>query len=96
MDWGLILTVIGTGIAVVGFIYGFLRNFKEDINTYIDKLDGRLSNVEKELQQLNTRAAVLETRMGNLEQNMSNINSNVNYLLWREHLPPAKEANSSD
>jgi len=38
MDWSIILT----GITVIGFVYGFLRNFKNDINKKIDSMEKRL------------------------------------------------------
>ena len=33
------MTVIGTGLAVVGFVYGFLRNFRDDVNKHLDKIE---------------------------------------------------------
>lgn len=50
MDLALILTVIGTGIATVGLIYGFLRNFKIDINNHIDRLEKRMESSEKRME----------------------------------------------
>jgi hypothetical protein len=38
MDW----QVIGTGLGIIGFTYGFLRNFKNDVNKKIDRLEIRL------------------------------------------------------
>jgi hypothetical protein len=38
MEW----QVIGTGIGIIGFTYGFLRNFKNDVNKRIDRLEVRL------------------------------------------------------
>ena len=38
MEW----SVVGTGIAVIGFTYSFLRNFKYDVNKKIDRLEQRL------------------------------------------------------
>jgi len=38
MEW----SVIGTGIAVIGFTYSFLRNFKSDVNKKIDRIEQRL------------------------------------------------------
>jgi hypothetical protein len=32
-----IITIIGTGVSVVGLVYMFLINFKMDINKYINK-----------------------------------------------------------
>jgi hypothetical protein len=38
MEW----QVIGTGLGIIGFTYGFLRNFKNDVNKKIDRLEIRL------------------------------------------------------
>ena len=38
MEW----QVIGTGLGIIGFTYGFLRNFKNDVNKKIDRLEVRL------------------------------------------------------
>lgn len=43
-DWGLIATIIGASAAVVALIYGFLWNFKTEINGHIDRLDKDLKN----------------------------------------------------
>lgn len=42
----IIFSVIGTGFAVIGFIYMFLRNFKTDINNKISRLEARLDLVD--------------------------------------------------
>jgi len=55
MDLALILTMIGTGIAVIGFVYAFLRNFKIDINCHIDKLERRLDQFENRMNLLEER-----------------------------------------
>lgn len=38
MEW----TTIGSAVAVIGFTYTFLRNFKIDVNKRIDRLEIRL------------------------------------------------------
>jgi hypothetical protein len=48
MDWVLILTIVGTGLTVVGLIYTFMRNFKSDINDHIDTINTRMDNTSKE------------------------------------------------
>lgn len=49
MDIALMITVIGTGIATVGLTYGFLRNFKIDINSHIDRLEKRMEASERRM-----------------------------------------------
>jgi len=36
-----LITALGVGIAAVGFVYGFLRNFRDDINAHIDAIEKR-------------------------------------------------------
>ncbi len=45
-------TIIGTGIAVTGFIYAFLRNFKSDLNTRFDKMETRMDKNETRIDHL--------------------------------------------
>jgi len=47
MDIILMLTVIGTGIAVIGFVHTFFRNFKTDIKTDIARLDSDMKEQGK-------------------------------------------------
>lgn len=62
MDW----SVIGTGIAVIGFVYGFLRNFKTDINKKIDHMEHRLDLQDERIFLLATgktlKEAMLESK----------------------------------
>lgn len=47
MDSGTILTAVGTVLATVGLVYGFLRNFKNDINAHIDRIDQNMITQSK-------------------------------------------------
>lgn len=49
MDWGIFATVIATGIAVVGFIYQMMRNFKEDVNKNFEKHERRFEKIDQRL-----------------------------------------------
>lgn len=53
-------TIVGTGITVIGFVYMFFRNFKQDINSHIDKLENRLEN---RINALDLRINALDERM---------------------------------
>lgn len=44
LDWAVILTLIGSSMAVIGFVYGFLQNFKSDINRHMDRVEKRLDS----------------------------------------------------
>lgn len=63
MDWSAIIT----GITVIGFVYGFLRNFKSDINDRIQKMENRMDNLDERMFQLATgkslKDAILEEKM---------------------------------
>jgi hypothetical protein len=54
------LAFLGTGMAILGFVYGFLRNFKADIN---NNFDDRMTRLEKDFDGRITR---LETDINNL------------------------------
>jgi hypothetical protein len=51
MDIATIWTIIGTGIATVAIIYTFLRNFKTDINSHIDRIEKQLSESNSKMDQ---------------------------------------------
>ena len=63
MDYVLFFTIIGTAAAVIGFIYSFLRNFKMDINSHIDRLESRMDKFDQ-------RMDIFENRMMSLEERM--------------------------
>jgi len=43
------LTIIGTGVTVIGLTYTFLRNFKNDVNKHIDKIELRLDKQDERM-----------------------------------------------
>ena len=43
------LTIIGTGLTVIGLTYTFLRNFKNDVNKHIDKIELRLDKQDERM-----------------------------------------------
>jgi len=43
------LTIIGTGVTVIGLTYTFLRNFKNDVNKHIDKIESRLDKQDERM-----------------------------------------------
>ena len=51
----LIFTVIGTGVGVVGFIYMFLRNFKEDINKHMYEIRKYQGKMDRRVMETNKR-----------------------------------------
>jgi hypothetical protein len=67
MDLAIILTLIATTVTIIGFVYGFLRNFKADINSHIDKLEKRMDTLEERMFWMATgkklEDAILEERM---------------------------------
>ncbi len=36
------LGFIATAVTIIGFVYSFLNNFKQDVNSHIDRLDKRM------------------------------------------------------
>lgn len=51
IDMATVGTLIGTGIAIVGIVYTFLRNFKTDINSHIDRLVTEIKDDQKKMDQ---------------------------------------------
>jgi len=45
LDWSAIITSLGT----ITFVYGFLRNFKNDVNDKIDCLENKISSLEERI-----------------------------------------------
>lgn len=69
MDIALIATIIGTGVGSVALIYAFLRNFKSDINSHIDRLDANFQKMDQRVNEANKRMDgvyhILLSRLGN-------------------------------
>jgi hypothetical protein len=42
IDWGIVCTIIGTGIAIVALVHQFFRNFKKDTDEKFALLDNRI------------------------------------------------------
>ena len=57
---------------------------KTELDAKIDKNDDRLTSIEKEIGQLNTKMAVIESRL-------SDISTNVTHLMWQNQIFSAKE-----
>lgn len=56
-------TIIGTGAAVVGLIYTFLRNFKSDVSARLDGMTSRLDGMTSELKDIHLRLNDLDKRL---------------------------------
>jgi len=65
MNWNevttAIIALIGTSGTIIGFVYAFLRNFKTDINSHIDKLEKRMDLFESRMTSLEERMFWLAT-----------------------------------
>ena len=55
MDWATICTIAGTLLAALAFFYGFLRNFKNDINSHIDRIDSNFQKMDQRITETNKR-----------------------------------------
>lgn len=66
MDLAIILTLLATTVTIIGFVYGFLRNFKTNINSHIDRLEKRMDSLEERMFYMATgkklEDAILEER----------------------------------
>jgi len=54
MDWIQVSTLIGAGASFVGLVYMILRNFKNDVNARIDKLEKHMDLMDDRMFQLAT------------------------------------------
>lgn len=61
MDWATILTAIAAVVTVIGFVYGFLRNFKNDLNLRMDKFEKRMDAFDEKILSLEERMFWLAT-----------------------------------
>jgi len=61
MDWAIIITSLATTVTIIGFVYSFLRNFKDDINSHIDKLERRIDKSDRKVEILDERIFFLLT-----------------------------------
>jgi hypothetical protein len=53
------LTVIGTGVAVIGLVYQIMRNFKQDVNRMFERYDHKLDLMEKRFETIDQRLFLL-------------------------------------
>lgn len=60
-------TIVGTGAAVVGLIYTFLRNFKSDMNIRFDSVADRIDKLENRIDRLETKITILDSRVARIE-----------------------------
>lgn len=49
MEWGIVCTVVGTGLGIIGFIYTLIRNFKKDIKENFEKHEKRFEMIDQRL-----------------------------------------------
>lgn len=59
----IMITTIGTGIAVVTLIYTFLRNFKADVDSRLGGMDKKLDGMTNELKEINVKLNDLDRRL---------------------------------
>jgi hypothetical protein len=82
----LILWIVSGGFGLMLVMWHTLNKRIDDVKvgleSRIDKLDNKVDRLDERLRTIDTHVAVIE--------------NNLTHLMWREHLPPAKEANSSE
>lgn len=55
----MVITMAGTGIAVIAFVYQFLRNFKADINEKLKEQDAKFNAYERRFEKMDQRLFLL-------------------------------------
>lgn len=56
----LILTIIGTGIGVIGLTYAILRNFKSDIHSELLELKDDIKDLKNDMKDVDRRLCRME------------------------------------
>jgi hypothetical protein len=59
MDWGLVITIIGTGIGLAAFLNQIIRNLKADVQASFDRIDKNFEKHEQRFEQLDQRLFLL-------------------------------------
>lgn len=54
---------VGSVLTIIGVIYTFLRNFKIDINSHIDRLEKRMDSFDQRMDNFEFRMNSLDERM---------------------------------
>lgn len=77
MNYELILTVVGTGVSVVGIIYMFFRNLKIDIHKQMDKMNGRMDKMNERMDRTDSRLDAHATRIDQMYRMIMDIQSEI-------------------
>lgn len=71
MDLALFATIVGTGIAAVALIYGFLRNFKTDMQAELSRLksdnQSQFDRLDKKMDKFDEKLTDIDRRLCRLE-----------------------------
>lgn len=59
MDWNIFWAIVGAMIAMISFIYGIMRNFKEEVNKSLQKMDVNFEKHEKRFEKIDQRLFLL-------------------------------------
>ena len=63
MTIGLFLTIAGTGIGIIGFMYQIMRNFKADIHKEFERYDKKFEIYEKRFEKAEKRFELIDQRL---------------------------------
>lgn len=67
IDYNLLFSGLGTIVAMLALIYGFIRNLKLDLTVQIEKMG---KNIETRMDRIETRMDKFEERLTRLENDM--------------------------
>ena len=59
MDWGIFWTMFGTALAIIGFVYQIMRNFKADVNNSFKEFGDRFEKHERRFEKIDQRLFLL-------------------------------------
>ena len=57
------LTIIGTGISIVGLLYAIIRNFRMDMDSRFDKIDKKFNEIDVKFNEMDKRVYITNQRM---------------------------------
>gem|GEM_PF-3805726 len=71
--WGTIGTMLGVGVALIGFMYGMIRNLRSDMNGRFDQVDARFGQVDSRLDRMDTRLDRMDERFDRIDERFERI-----------------------
>jgi len=79
--WSAIGAMLAVGVAIVGFMYGMVRNLRNDMNMRFDKVDERFALMEERFVRVDERFDRIEERF---DDKLSRVNDRIDIVLQNQ------------